>query len=411
LRWLVRCAYYIAVPTAVTAQDAGLAGAVDQVPVRERVEITVAVPGVYEYVDPETGEKFSCLVPAEELFSPATVETLIGAPLIVNHPSDNDGMVTEENFRNLAQGATSSPYVLHDRALCCKAAFWNPEAHEIVRAGIREVSGGKTCDYEMTSGEFEGKPYDRIQRNIRFNHVAIVPAGNVGPVARIHLDSKGNPMPPENGKKLFWRCSDGSEIEVVPEVFAEFMFLKSKAAKPGKKTARDEGEDPEKPDETAGDQEPESGAMPAGSPEEKEKALLAQIQTLLAEIETLKAERAAAMEEAAKAPERAEALAAEKAELMDQAKAVLGDMDVSRLPAREIKTQVLAKLGCLPKTAAGVSLDSVSDTDINARYSVAIELRKQKNLAHDSSATAQKPDGFGLDPNWAYKQSFERGVK
>jgi hypothetical protein len=52
-----------------------------------------------------------------------------------------------------------------------------------------EVSCGYYCDLDETPGEWNGQKYDAIQRNIRGNHVAIVPKGRAGPEARIHLDA------------------------------------------------------------------------------------------------------------------------------------------------------------------------------------------------------------------------------
>jgi hypothetical protein len=53
---------------------------------------------------------------------------------------------------------------------------------------MTEVSCGYHCDVDETPGEFEGQRYDRVQRNIRYNHVAVVERGRAGD-AKLRLDS------------------------------------------------------------------------------------------------------------------------------------------------------------------------------------------------------------------------------
>jgi uncharacterized protein len=60
------------------------------------------------------------------------------------------------------------------------------------------ISCGYSCDLEMTAGVApDGQAYDAIQRNIRFNHVAILTAdqgARAGAEAKIRLDNKENTM-------------------------------------------------------------------------------------------------------------------------------------------------------------------------------------------------------------------------
>lgn len=45
----------------------------------------------------------------------------------------------------------------------------------------REISSSYRYRLDMTSGEYEGEPYDGVMRDIVCNHVAIVPSGRAGP--------------------------------------------------------------------------------------------------------------------------------------------------------------------------------------------------------------------------------------
>jgi hypothetical protein len=60
---------------------------------------------------------------------------------------------------------------------------------EEIENGKKELSMGYFCDYELKDGEFEGQPYQAIQRNIRANHIALVQEGRMGADVRV-LDHK-----------------------------------------------------------------------------------------------------------------------------------------------------------------------------------------------------------------------------
>lgn len=58
----------------------------------------------------------------------------------------------------------------------------------------QELSSAYYYDADMTPGTYEGVPYDGVMRNIKFNHVALVPRGRAGPdvmVGDISLNSHG----------------------------------------------------------------------------------------------------------------------------------------------------------------------------------------------------------------------------
>jgi uncharacterized protein len=60
----------------------------------------------------------------------------------------------------------------------------------IQRGDAQEVSAGYRVDYDPTPGVTPaGESYDGIQRNIRVNHIAIVPRGRAGRDVRLILDS------------------------------------------------------------------------------------------------------------------------------------------------------------------------------------------------------------------------------
>jgi hypothetical protein len=95
-----------------------------------------------------------------------------------------------------------------------------------------EVSAGYRVDYDPTPGQTpSGESYDGVQRNIRVNHIAIVPKGRAGPEVRLLLDRMDStaavsfdqalldspePVPPAN--PVMARINlDGVDVEVAPE--------------------------------------------------------------------------------------------------------------------------------------------------------------------------------------------------
>jgi hypothetical protein len=66
------------------------------------------------------------------------------------------------------------------------------DTDEIKYNGLRELSLGYSLDIEHTSGEWNGVPYDAIQRNIRINHLALVKDARAGDNARLNIDGSDN---------------------------------------------------------------------------------------------------------------------------------------------------------------------------------------------------------------------------
>lgn len=93
--------------------------------------------------------------------------------------------------------------------------------HQVESGKKQEVSCGYTCDLDETPGTHEdGEPYDYVQKNIVYNHLAIVGKGRAGPSARIHLDSADAVMVTQHleGDKMVKIDIDGTKFDVAPEM-------------------------------------------------------------------------------------------------------------------------------------------------------------------------------------------------
>jgi hypothetical protein len=150
-----------------------------------RARATATRVGVFRYVRPD-GSLFRELRLPDEVFHPDSLKTLKMVPVTLEHP--DAGLVTPENAKQLQVGFTgdvsaSGVYVETEVVVTDKKAI------ESVNKGKRETSCGYTCNLDETPGEWEGQSYDAIQRNIRYNHLAIVTRGRAGSSVRLHLDS------------------------------------------------------------------------------------------------------------------------------------------------------------------------------------------------------------------------------
>jgi hypothetical protein len=142
--------------------------------------------GVFPYVMAD-GTVMWELRPPEEVFNRESRDSLSKVPITNDHPIVP---VDSENAKSLQVGFTGN--VVQDQYyLSSELTITDKQAVEDVEGGKRALSAGYTVDLEMKSGIWMGVPYDAIQRNIRYNHVAIVPKGRAGDAAKMKLDSLG----------------------------------------------------------------------------------------------------------------------------------------------------------------------------------------------------------------------------
>ena len=123
----------------------------------------------------------------EEVFSQESMSTLSNKPVTNDHPSE--GFVNIDNAKELMVGHTSEKVEKDSDHIKTNITINDKTAIDAISAGKKELSCGYKCDLEWTSGEFNGEKYDAIQRNIRYNHVALVHRGRAGATASLKFDS------------------------------------------------------------------------------------------------------------------------------------------------------------------------------------------------------------------------------
>lgn len=151
-----------------------------------RVPITATRSGLFSYRR-DNGQLWVELRPPEEVFSQTSMETLKGVPLTNEHPN---GLLDTQNTTGLMVGYTGDEVSRLDDFLATFATITDGTTiAEVETKQKSEVSAGYLCDLELKPGTYKGQRYDAIQRNIRYNHVAITHSARGGSEVRIHLDS------------------------------------------------------------------------------------------------------------------------------------------------------------------------------------------------------------------------------
>jgi hypothetical protein len=217
----------------VRRYDVGRLGQVERTPQGGvRVPAYLTRTGVFEYVQ-DDGSIRRELRSKAEVFAPAAMQSLIDAPITDFHPETG---VNAANYRELSVGHISgAPAPAADEQFV-SAVMVIQDANEValIDAGERvENSCGYDAWLDMTSGvDPEHGEYDAEQKNIIYNHVALLPKGwgrAGGDVALrldsksapvIRLDSTGNALPPgsRNGATMKKTSKkDGDEAPAVEE--------------------------------------------------------------------------------------------------------------------------------------------------------------------------------------------------
>lgn len=152
--------------------------------------------------------------PPEEAFNADSLKSLLGKPVTLGHKA----MVSASNAAAVQPiGSVLSAGRQDGNNIVADMVIYN------LPTNARELSCGYNLDLDETPGTTpDGQHYDAIQRNIRYNHVAVVAKGRAG-VARLNMDGDqideeydegGNP--PMNMTKV--RTDSGIEYDAAPEV-------------------------------------------------------------------------------------------------------------------------------------------------------------------------------------------------
>lgn len=136
--------------------------------------------------DLEADKVYNVYRPEEELKKADTIQSLNGVPLQLEHHDDT----AERPAQYTRIGATGTDAVFEFPYLSNSLHFFNQKAIDLIESGEKcELSIGYDCEIHKEAGEFEGVPYDFVQRNIKIQHVALVECGRAGADVKVS-DSK-----------------------------------------------------------------------------------------------------------------------------------------------------------------------------------------------------------------------------
>ena len=153
--------------------------------------------------------------PPDEAFKADSLASLMGKPITIGHKA----FVTAGNAAQVAPvGSVLSAGRQDGNNITADIVIYNLDTDS------RELSCGYTLDLDETPGTTpDGQHYDAVQRNIVYNHLAIVPQGRAG-VARLNMDGEQviDEENPKEDKKMAEmtkiRLDSGIEYDCAPEV-------------------------------------------------------------------------------------------------------------------------------------------------------------------------------------------------
>ena len=174
----------------------------------------------------------------DDVFKQDSLDSIKGKPVTAMH----HGMINNGNSVGVTVGAVMSvgrqdgdnvtaEIVIHDTSM--------------VDGGNKDLSCGYTLNLDEESGVYNGQPYTHRQRDIKYNHLAIVKAGRAGN-ARLNLDSMD--FQEDKEAMVKYRLDNGVEYDVTPEIDAELKKLNqdvadANAAKEAEKARADAADD------------------------------------------------------------------------------------------------------------------------------------------------------------------------
>lgn len=150
-----------------------------------QITAPIAKVGVMTYLDSK-GKPYREYVPEETLFNKDDIETFQLKPVTNDHPPE---MVMSTNSDTYAIGSVGQNMLRDGELLAVQFTVTNQDAIDDIESGKVELSPGYECVSEATPGITpNGEKYDTIQRNRKYNHLAIVDKARGGSSIKISMD-------------------------------------------------------------------------------------------------------------------------------------------------------------------------------------------------------------------------------
>lgn len=167
------------------------------------VEAYATRAGVFPYRQTDGSTVWELRHP-DDVFEPASMESLKLRPYTDGHPYDNVARIDGQDFVGLLDASSAQRYtrgVVTEKVwrdgdkLACRVVILDSALGAEVLAGDKaETSCGYKSVTVAESGTYQGQPYQRRQKKIRYNHLAAVEHGRAGPDVRARLDAMDGAM-------------------------------------------------------------------------------------------------------------------------------------------------------------------------------------------------------------------------
>lgn len=316
--------------------------------------------GVFPYLGREIGAPdadriYQVYRPQEELEKPETIASANLVPWIDEH--EFLGVEGTPAEKKGVQGTTGERARFEYPYLRNSIRAYSDFMKNLIDRGKVELSPSYRCRYEFSEGVFDGKRYDAIQRDIRFNHLATVKEGRTGPDVAV-----------QDCLTITYDSAEFIKMELTPEILQQIRALIEQVLAEQTAAAGSDDDLEKKPGADA-ETPPAPGAV---TTEEKdaveETAAAAEQATSAVESATAAIEEVtAALEEVEAAAEAVKAApTADSRKALDTAMAKLGAAK-NKIAARAADAQVMGMIGTLQSQVkandANAVIKQIADRD------------------------------------------------
>lgn len=200
-----------------------------------RYDVPMTKIGIFPYLgktispELEPDKIYQVLRPEEELTNPETLKSLENIPFVDDHTMIGDGFTPAEEKG--IHGVTGDNVKVNGDLITNDLIVYSQTLKDLIDGGKRDLSMGYRCRYDITPGEYKGQHYDAIQRDIRFNHIALVDEGRMGSECRVtdnaivydHLDIKDLQIQKKEQKMAKITLDEDLKEEIKEEIKKELL--------------------------------------------------------------------------------------------------------------------------------------------------------------------------------------------
>jgi len=333
-----------------------------------RAKVVLTRTGIFKYRRAD-GSISNELRSSKEVMNQDSLNTLENRPFTDGHPTV--GRLDATNTRQLSRGMLISKAVQNGNLVESEVLVTDQSVIDKImrkKNPVREVSCGYSADITDESGDFNGERFDHCQTNIIYNHVALVPRGRAGAVARLRVDAEDGAVEGIDLELNSVNTEDHEDLKNKQHESKEdhAMTIKIKRAAITLATFKQDAFEV-----VVDNEETEKSVMPAL---EKLDAAIDHIKKLEEKVSLLQGRNDELVEKAELPPERLDELGQERADILGVAHHV-GLTNIDSLRNDEIKKMVVHKIN--PQ----LKLDDLDQPYINGRYDSVIDNIKKNNKA------------------------------